>query len=101
MDIIIGKNKHHNWKIINAAEQHDLWFHVADSPSSHCILVTHGETPTYAQIKQVAVICKQHSRSKSLKKVEINYTEIWNVQKDVRSGPGSVILTGACKSIYI
>jgi len=93
MDILIGKNERHNWELIRAAELHDIWFHVADGPSSHCILVT--------KLKKVAVLCKQHSNSKSLKNVEIHYILICNVQIDEKGNPGSVVLTGDCKSIFI
>ena len=101
MEIRIGKNKHHNWELIDAAEPHDIWFHVADAPSSHCILVTHGQKADRTQLKRGAVLCKQHSSSKSLKKVEINYTEIRHVQKDMKMGAGAVILLTECKSIWI
>lgn len=101
MEIQIGKNARHNWELIEAADPHDLWFHVADGPSSHCILVTQNQKPDRKQLKQVAVLCKQHSKSKSLKKVEIHYTPICNVLMDEKGSPGSVILTGDCKSIFI
>ena len=101
MEILIGKNRHHNWQLIDAAADHDLWFHVADGPSSHCILVTNGEKPDRKDLKRVAVLCKQYSKSKSLKNVEINYTAIRNVKKDEKAGPGAVILSQTCKSIWI
>lgn len=101
MEILVGKNMHHNWELIDAAAADDLWFHVADGPSSHCILVMGGEKPDRKDVKRAAVICKQHSKSKSLKNVEINYTAIRNVEKDVRGGPGAVILHGSCKSVWI
>lgn len=101
MEIRVGKNKFHNWELIRAAQPHDIWFHVADAPSSHCILITDNKKPDRKQLKQVAVICKQHSKSKSLKNVELNYTAIRNVIIDEKSGPGSVILKGDYKSIFI
>lgn len=101
MEILIGKNKHHNWELVDAAEPHDIWFHLSDGPSSHCILVTGGEIPDRKQLKQVAVICKQHSKAKSMKNVEINYTPISNIKKNVKAGPGAVIITGECKSFCI
>jgi predicted ribosome quality control (RQC) complex YloA/Tae2 family protein len=101
MEILVGKNKHHNWELIKSAEPHDIWFHVADAPSSHCILVTQNKKPDHKQLKKAAVMCKQHSQSKTLKCVEINYTQIQNVLLDEKGGPGSVILTGPCKSIFI
>ncbi len=101
MDILIGKNERHNWELIRAAELHDIWFHVADGPSSHCILVTKNKKPDRKQLKKVAVLCKQHSNSKSLKNVEIHYILICNVQIDEKGNPGSVVLTGDCKSIFI
>ena len=101
MEIQVGKNKHHNWELIDAAEPHDLWFHVDNMPSSHCILVTQGQKADRTQKKRAAVLCKQHSKAKSLKNIEINYTEICNVQKDIKSGPGAVILKCETKSIWI
>jgi predicted ribosome quality control (RQC) complex YloA/Tae2 family protein len=83
-EIIIGKNKQDNWTIIDEAVSNDIWFHVANGPSSHVILKTKEETlkkiPKQV-ITRCACLCKAHSSSKSVNKCEIIYTQLYNVTK--------------------
>jgi len=84
MEIIIGKNKQDNWRIIDESSPTDIWFHVADYPSSHVILKTNGELLKNIPkqiINRCACLCKSHSSVPSMKNCEIVYTQISNVKK--------------------
>jgi predicted ribosome quality control (RQC) complex YloA/Tae2 family protein len=95
-DIYIGKNKQDNWDLIDQSNQDDIWFHVANSSSSHVILKTNGSSlkdiPKQV-ITRCACLCKANSSSKSVKKCEIIYTKIENVTKTNRVGEVTTINT--------
>ena len=99
----IGKNAENNFEIIDQSNKHDLWFHIKNASSCHVIACLKNirfnrfdnELPNYYDInfysldkkqkqqiiKQGALICKQYSRFKNQKNVEIIYTAIENVHK--------------------
>ena len=84
-NIIIGKNKKDNWKIIDEASPNDIWFHVDNFPSSHVILKNENndllKNIPKQIIKRCACLCKSHSSVPSMKNCEIVYTQISNVKK--------------------
>jgi predicted ribosome quality control (RQC) complex YloA/Tae2 family protein len=107
----IGKNAVNNFEIIDEADPHDMWFHLKDVSSCHVVAslknirytIYDDELPNYYDIdfdtldkkekqqiiKQGAMLCKQYSKLKSVKNVEVIYTKIENLEKtDV---PGSVL----------
>jgi len=103
----IGRNAKNNIEIIEESNTQDIWFHVSNDSSCHVIAVMNlehyntihncvtdpekeylrynfePEQLTKKQlmhiIKQGAVICKEYSKYKSEKNVEIIYTKIENV----------------------
>jgi len=92
-NIYIGKNKYNNWELIDNATENDVWFHVANSSSSHIILETDipiNKIPIQV-IKRCACLCKSHSSSRSVKDCEIIYTNIKNITKT--KNVGEVIAT--------
>ena len=99
-EIFIGRNKQENWDIIDKSNQTDIWFHVANASSSHIFLKT--EEPINKIPKQVitrcACLCKSYSSSASVKKCEIIYTTISNIQKGEHVGE---VITQNTKKIVI
>jgi predicted ribosome quality control (RQC) complex YloA/Tae2 family protein len=99
----IGKNAEDNFNLIDESDKHDLWFHINNKPSCHVIArlqnirftTQDNDLPNYYDIhfdtlenkqkqqiiKQGALICKQFSKFKSEKNVEVVYTKIENVFK--------------------
>lgn len=103
----IGRNAKNNIEIIEESNTQDIWFHISNESSCHVIAVMNLEhynntcngvydlekshlrynfqpnQLTKKQmthiIKQGAVICKEYSKCKSEKNVEIIYTKIENV----------------------
>lgn len=94
----IGKNAQENWDLIDGAVQNDIWFHLKDHPSSHVILTIGSEKPSRNVIKACCVLCKQHSKMKSLKNITVIYTEIKNVLKGDAVGS---VTTSKTKEIKI
>jgi predicted ribosome quality control (RQC) complex YloA/Tae2 family protein len=101
---VIGQNAAENFQIIDDSQPNDLWFHVTEFPSCHVIAKINDIMDSINRkdikyiVKQGAILCKQHSKYKSVKNLDINYTEISNVQKT--SVVGSVI-TSNTKNITI
>jgi predicted ribosome quality control (RQC) complex YloA/Tae2 family protein len=93
----IGKNQSENFEVIDKGENDDLWFHAADVSSCHVVC----NVPSNIDKKGLryiittgALLCKNNTNKlKSMKNVNIIYTEIINVIKtDV---PGCVVTKDA------
>lgn len=116
----IGKNAQNNFELIDEADPNDMWFHLKDVSSCHVIACLKNiqyttrddELPNFYDIDfdkldkkekqqiitQGGLLCKQYSKLKSAKNVDIVYAKIEDVHKtDV---PGSV-LTYKSKLIVI
>jgi predicted ribosome quality control (RQC) complex YloA/Tae2 family protein len=98
---IIGKNKSENFAVIDMASENDLWFHANDISSCHVVCLL---SDTYIDkkdlryiIKTGALLCKNNTNKlKSMKNVEIIYTQIKNITKTDVEG---CVLTQNAKSI--
>tara|TARA_Y100001970_G_C14212427_1_gene847691 strand:- start:2024 stop:2377 length:354 start_codon:yes stop_codon:yes gene_type:complete len=82
----IGQNAQDNFDIIDASNPNDLWFHLYGESSCHVIASMNSEIKLDKKqkrqiITQGALLCKQNSRHKSSKDVNIIYTEIKNIEK--------------------
>lgn len=94
----VGSNASDNFKIIDEANENDLWFHVDELPSCHVI----AEIPKNLSKKDLkyickkgALLCKQYSKFASMKDLCIVYTQIKNVEKTETIG--SVIIKNGKK----
>jgi len=80
-EIQIGKNKLENDELVRKAKSTDIWFHIANAPSCHVVLIAHNEKSLPKQvIKRCACLCKSNSSSSSIKNCEIIYTTISNIE---------------------
>jgi predicted ribosome quality control (RQC) complex YloA/Tae2 family protein len=80
--IHIGQSREENTELVNTSDPENIWFHVANAPSSHVVLKTTckvKEVPLQV-IKRCACLCKSHSKSKSVPKCDIIYTQIENIE---------------------
>ena len=93
VEYFIGKSAKENFEIIDAAEPHHIWFHIAGQSSCHVIASIPEDLDRKHRIyivKQGAVLCKQHSKFASLKNVEIVYAFVKDLQKGHRVGSVAV-----------
>ena len=91
-----GHNAQENHELIDASKPTDIWFHIYNYQSCHVVAsiptdLVISKNDMRKIVKQGALACKQFSKFKSTKNVEIEYTEIRNVTKD--SVPGRVSVT--------
>ena len=98
----VGTNDQDNFDIIRAASETDIWFHVSGRTSEHVIAVIPNTICDKKQlaylIKRGAVICKQHSKYASEKKLPIIYSRVKTLE--LTEVVGSVYAPGA-KTIVI
>ena len=93
---IVGQNAQDNFDIIDDADENDYWFHVQNEPSCHVICdlsklsIPLDKKQLRYVLKQGSIICKQHSKHKSMPETTIVYTQIKNVAKTNIIGQVSV-----------
>ena len=115
----IGSNAKNNFEIIDQSDPDDMWFHLKDVSSCHVIACLRNirftsrddELPNFYDINfdtldkkekqqiitQGALLCKQYSKLKSAKNVNVIYTKIEDVYKtdvvgSVLTSKGKVIV---------
>ncbi|NLZ35875.1 MAG: fibronectin-binding domain-containing protein [Clostridiales bacterium] len=90
-EVLIGKNNAQNDYITTRlAEPDDIWFHVKNSPGSHVVIRTGGDTPPDEDLTECAVLAAYFSKEREGENVEVDYTEIRYVKKPNGSKPGYV-----------
>ena len=83
---IIGKNKSENFDVIDMGAENDLWFHANDISSCHVVCLLSDTDVDKKDLRYViktgALLCKNNTNKlKSMKNVEIIYTQIKNITK--------------------
>lgn len=89
LQINIGKNSVDNWNLLDNLCQDYIWFHVSDYPSSHIILeynFSNYKKLNKQTLIHCASICKNKSKAKNIKNIEVNYTSINNLYKGEEVG---------------
>lgn len=81
--IRVGESAQENWNLISDSSQNDIWFHVKDHPSCHVVLKIneYKKSPHKSVINYCASLCKEGSKLKLNKNINIIYTNIKNVKK--------------------
>ncbi|TCK06569.1 Rqc2 family fibronectin-binding protein [Phorcysia thermohydrogeniphila] len=99
--IVVGRNSRENEFItFRLANEHDLWFHVKDTPGSHVILrLESGKEPSDEDILLAASAAVFFSKAKSSGKVPVDFTEAKNLKKPKGTPPGFVTYSGE-KTVY-
>jgi len=93
---LIGTSATDNFHALDAAEPHHLWFHVANHSSCHVIAMNEPTARKKALrrvITRGALLCKQHSRYKSVPNLEILFARVRDVSKT--AVPGTVLTSRA------
>ena len=103
--IKVGHNQHENDLLIRSAPQTAFWFHLADFPSAHAILIKTNTTKPgkydSAALVRAASLVKIHAKNgvNNLQKLSVNYLPIKNVKRT--ETPGKVIMTKTPKTIQV
>lgn len=86
INFIIGNSKEENTNLLDIGSENDLWFHIEDISSCHvlCIIPDELKDKKWKKyfIKKGAFFCyKYTNKVKSMKVINIIYTEKKNVEK--------------------
>ena len=96
IEYIIGKNSRDNFTIIDNSSDNDIWFHINNEPSGHVIAsmpddITFSKKQLRQIITQGALVCKEHSKYKSQRNLEVIYAYVKNVEKTDIIGRVSIV----------
>ena len=81
----IGTNARENWELLDAAEEHHLFFHLSKFPSCYVILENENNCEIES-IKEAAKVCKANTKYRKLPYVKVDYTFCKNVVKGENVG---------------
>ena len=86
VEYIIGQHASENFKIIDDSKEDDIWFHINNEPSGHVIaIIPDNKKFSKKQIRQIitqgALVCKENSKYKSQRDLEVVYAHVKNVEK--------------------
>ena len=98
----VGNNSSENDKLLNEADQDDIWFHLDNMASPHGILfLRHINSDKISKniLLECAEKIKENSKAKSFRKVTVIYTLRKNIKKT--STPGKVILKKKTNKIIV
>lgn len=82
----LGKNKEENWKILDEADETDLFFHLSSFPSGYLILKRGKEVPSNKILNIASFICKYNTKQKNMKNIKVDCTSCRNVRKTKNIG---------------
>lgn len=86
LEFYIGENAQDNFDMLDICKPNDLWFHVHKESSCHVIAIMppdikYNRNQISKIVTQGALCCKEHSKQKSGKDLEICYTRLINIVK--------------------
>lgn len=95
INYLLGQNAKDNFNIIDISKENDIWFHINGEPSCHVIAILeenikYNKKELRQIITQGALLCKENSKYKSMKKLDMVYTNISNLHKTEVIGTVSV-----------
>jgi len=59
--IFVGRNSTENQKLLKVAKANDIWMHIKDMPSAHCIIKTNKQQIPQRVLEQAAKLCVDFS----------------------------------------
>ena len=91
----IGKNSADNFDVIDMGSPNDIWFHINGEPSCHVIAmleenIKYNKKELRQIVTQGALLCKENSKFKSMKNVDVVFTNVSNLCKTEILGTVSV-----------
>src|SRR5207249_3763178 len=103
--IRIGRNKEENDQLLTDAKSTDWWFHLESESSPHVILTPLLDDlpikPPKKQITQSALMVKQHSKLKAVRKTGVIYTPVNNIAKTPYLGTVKIINPTKIKIVFV
>lgn len=83
--VVIGQNRHENWRLLDDADPRDIWFHANGSSSAYAILYApDADVVPYSVVK----FCAEHIDSN-----DVIYTRVSNLRKGKKIGEAVILDT--------
>lgn len=99
MKSFVGKNQKNNWALLDSMkDESGLFFHLSYLPSCYVFLL---EPYSESDILECAVLCKNKTKFRDVKKVYVDYTEIGNVRKGDKEGEVEYISLRKLKKLRV
>lgn len=91
-EILVGRNNLQNDKLtLKIAKKSYTWLHTKKIHGSHVIIKS--DTVSDDLLYYAATLAVKHSQAKNSSKVEVDYTLVKNVHKEIGAKPGMVVYT--------
>lgn len=81
----LGQNTKENWKLLDEAKDHYLFFHLQSFPSGY-VIIEYNNDYTEEIIIKAAEICKNGTKYRNLKNLKIDYCRCDNIIKGKKTG---------------
>jgi predicted ribosome quality control (RQC) complex YloA/Tae2 family protein len=81
----LGENATENWKMVDNVTDSFYFFHLSSFPSGYVILECDDEPPLHV-IQDAAQICKQGTKYRNLKNINVDYCPCSNITKSDKVG---------------
>jgi len=81
----LGESAKENWSLLNAADNHHLFFHLSSFPSGYVIL-KYEKDISAVMLQTSAQICKNGTKYRNLKDLKIDYCRCDNIEKGEKLG---------------
>ena len=83
----IGQSAKDNWNLLDTSEPHFYFFHLSSFPSCFVIIDYCKDDEISSEIiKQCAFLCKNNTKYKNLKNINVDYTRCDNIKKEDEIG---------------
>jgi predicted ribosome quality control (RQC) complex YloA/Tae2 family protein len=91
VSFILGSNSKENWRILEDAEEDDIWVHLHDHPSPYVIIKKRSTYVETHELNYAGMLCKSHSKLKDVKHVKMTFLKVRYVMKGRRSGEAKLL----------
>ena len=81
----LGENAKENWELFDISKENDYFFHLSSFPSGYVILEYNGKL-TKEMITTSAILCKTHTKYRTLRDVKVDYCPCNNLEKGDKAG---------------
>ena len=95
----LGQSAIENWELFEAASPEHYFFHLSSYPSGYLILET--DDPSIDVIFECALLCKNGTKYRNLKNVNVDYCLCSNLKKGLSVGEVQFIRPRKVKKIKI
>lgn len=88
---IMGSNAKENWKLLDEADEDDIWVHLHNHTSAYIFIRNKNRGVSIEDIMYGGKLIQQHSKHRNMKNVQMCYLEARYVSKGKITGQAKCI----------